>query len=413
MLSTFLDLRTLSTVLMLITISLSILMIFIWRSSKTYPGFGSWTLANVSVAIGFLLLTGRGILPDFVTIVVANGFTFGSLLLTYAGTRKFLGFRSNRLFISGILILHTIAFIYFSYINKQVIPRILTISIFLAIVSYVIAESFREALQKERKVTYSFASGIYFSFAALMIGRAVLTYLFTDLNNYYAPDWVQSSSYLIFIIYAVSWTFMYLILNNERLYSELKSTKNKFEKMATTDFLTGVNNNRRFFEVGGIEIQRAKRFDHPLTLIMFDIDFFKKINDTYGHAAGDKVLMAIVDSCKFNLRELDVLGRLGGEEFGILLPHTDIDVGKMVASRLRRAFSDTPITLSDTIINVTASFGVTSLGKDDTDLKELLVRADTALYEAKQNGRDQVRAFVMSGNAAMSEIADMRSDSIM
>lgn len=413
MISTSLDLRTLSIVLTLTTFSLSVLMVFIWRTNKTYPGFGLWAIANSAVAIGFFFLSCRGFLPDFVTIILANSFTFGSLLLTFTGTRLYLGLDRGIAISISVFLIHLSGFLYFNYVDKQTVARIIMTSGFLALISFLVSYDFRRGWLKEHNSTYLFASLIYLSFGILMIARAVLTYFFTDTDSYYSPNWVQSLSYLCFVVYAISWTFLYSILNNERLNQELKNTKNEFEKLATTDFLTGVNNNRRFFEIGGTEIQRAKRFRHPLTLIMFDVDFFKRINDTYGHAVGDRVLIAIVDICRYNLRELDVLGRLGGEEFGIMLPHTDIDVGKMVAGRLRRAFSETDIDLADTTIRITASFGVTELKAEDNELKELLIRADSALYTAKQGGRNQVRVSTHYGQTLMADISDIGSSRIM
>ena len=153
-----------------------------------------------------------------------------------------------------------------------------------------------------------------------------------------------------------------MILTNERLQTELNDARLILEKVAATDYLTGIANNRRFYETGEIEIQRANRFRHTLTLVMFDLDFFKLINDNYGHAAGDKVLIEIVAVCRRNLRSVDLFGRLGGEEFAVLLPHTDLEGAKTAAELLRTAVEGIQIeTAPDEIIKVTASFGITEL----------------------------------------------------
>lgn len=386
--STFLDLQTLAVVFAVITASLCLLMIFIWRTSRTYQGFGFWTLANISATAGFIFLILYGIKNGFLTVVMANALTFSSMLLSFLGNRKFLGFRSAWFFSASIFVLNILLTIYAGYFDNPVSSRIIFLSLLLVIVSGRNVVDFRRAWLKEKKISYRFVSAVYLLFSLSMVARAIFTYSFSNGGR----GWIQPLSYLVFIIFAIAWTFIYMILNNERLQQELKTTRTEFERLATTDFLTGINNNRRFFEIGEIEIQRARRFHHPLTLIMFDIDYFKKINDTYGHAAGDKVLITVVDFCKYNLRELDSLGRLGGEEFGILLPHTDIDVGKMVAGRLRRTFDETEIAFAAETIKVTASFGVTEFCESDKELKDLLNRADFALYEAKQNGRNQVKA---------------------
>lgn len=413
MTSIFLDLRTLSFVLMLVTISLSILMMLIWRTNRTYPGFGFWAIANISAAAGFLFIGLRGVIPDFVTVIIANGFAFGGVLFTFLGNRSFLGFSNGKVFSIISLILYVLGLTYIEYFDEKVIYRIVFTSLFVAVVNGRNAFDFRRGWLKEKSTTYRFAGAIYLIFSLMMIMRAGLTYSFSDMKDFYVPDWIQSSSFMMLIIFAIVWTFIYMILNNERLQQELKATKTEFERLATTDFLTGINNNRRFFEIGESEIQRAKRFRHPLTLIMFDIDYFKKVNDTYGHDAGDRVLIAIVNICKFNLRDLDVLGRLGGEEFGVLLPHADIDVGKMVAGRFRRAFAETEIELPLESIKVTASFGVTEFCESDTELKDLLNRADAALYEAKQNGRNQVKVASMVKRKVVASLSKLDSIKVM
>lgn len=404
-----LDLRTLYVVFVTITVSLCILMLFIWRTNRTYPGFGFWTLANVSAAAGFVFLILYGSASEFITVVIANSLTFGSTLLCFIGNRRFLGFSSGWKFSLALLFLNSFLISYFTYFDNQAGYRIVSLSLLLVIVSGRNVYDFRRAWLKAGNASYAFVSVVYLTFSLAMLGRAVFTYILAGGGR----NWIQPLSFIAFIIFAIAWTFIYMILNNERLQQELKRTKTEFERLATTDFLTGINNNRRFFEIGEIEIQRARRFRHPLTLIMFDIDYFKKINDTYGHAAGDTVLIAIVDVCKFNLRDLDTIGRLGGEEFGILLPHTDIDVAKMVAGRLRRAFAETQIAVAADNIKITASFGVTELSETDKTLKILLDRADSALYEAKQNGRNQVKASVSASGVISENLPEISSAQIM
>ena len=162
--------------------------------------------------------------------------------------------------------------------------------------------------------------------------------------------------------------------------------------MAATDFLTSTKNSRSFYEVGENEIKRARRFRSSLSLIMFDIDFFKNINDDFGHSAGDQVLVEIADTCRRILRETDILGRLGGEEFGVLLPHTNIEGAATVAEFLRAAVEELNINFSSETIKITASFGVTELKGTDQEIRIMLDRADVSLYKAKNKGRNLVVA---------------------
>jgi diguanylate cyclase (GGDEF)-like protein len=164
----------------------------------------------------------------------------------------------------------------------------------------------------------------------------------------------------------------------------------KLSKLATTDSLTGVANRREFFHVARKEISRAQRNDRVLSVLMFDIDHFKNINDQYGHAAGDDVLINIADTCQKALREIDTLGRLGGEEFGILLPETDLAEATKVAERLRQSMKVIRPGGSATTGTVTMSVGAAQWRASHEDFEELMARADRALYDAKRAGRNQV-----------------------
>jgi diguanylate cyclase (GGDEF)-like protein len=164
----------------------------------------------------------------------------------------------------------------------------------------------------------------------------------------------------------------------------------KLTRLATTDSLTGIANRREFFHAAAKEISRAQRNDRPLSVLIFDIDHFKNINDQYGHAAGDEVLINIVSTCNKTLREIDTIGRIGGEEFGILLPETELSAAASVAERLREGMKVIRPGGSATTGTVTMSVGVAQWRASHEDFEELMARADGALYEAKRNGRNQV-----------------------
>lgn len=168
---------------------------------------------------------------------------------------------------------------------------------------------------------------------------------------------------------------------------------------AGTDALTGVANRRAFLERADDEVHRALRYGHPLSLLMIDIDHFKQVNDVHGHAAGDAALVRLVEACGPELREHDVLARLGGEEFVVLLPHTDPTRAMLVAERLRQAVErapvDPPRNASGGVFHITISLGSATLRNDRTaapseSLSTLLERADQALYGAKHSGRNRV-----------------------
>ncbi len=162
------------------------------------------------------------------------------------------------------------------------------------------------------------------------------------------------------------------------------------QKLALTDALTGLYNRRGFYELGEREIERSFRFNHPLTVIMMDVDHLKEINDIHGHFTGDHVLRNIATRCVKQLRRIDILGRYGGDEFVILLPETPMRMGSLVAERLRRCVADAVIPKENELIQTSISLGVSGLTTDVTSLDALIKRADTAMYAAKQSGRNQV-----------------------
>ena len=164
---------------------------------------------------------------------------------------------------------------------------------------------------------------------------------------------------------------------------------------ATLDALTNLNNRRQFETRLGQEIAITKRQNNPLCAMMIDIDFFKKVNDTYGHAAGDEVLRTVASIIKQALRESDIPARYGGEEFAVLLPYTNLSEAKLVGERLRKTVESTPITINQDSddkkdINVTISMGLAEYDGNETG-EILFERADKALYNAKKNGRNQVQ----------------------
>ena len=173
------------------------------------------------------------------------------------------------------------------------------------------------------------------------------------------------------------------ITKRKRLESELQTR-------ATTDTLTQVFNRIKYDEIVKREIERAKRYNHPLSLIMFDIDHFKMVNDTYGHAVGDYVLQALTQIVKLDLRETDYLVRWGGEEFVIIAPDTDIERAEILAERVRKSAEEYKF---ERVGTVTVSFGVTQFTKNDTE-DTFIKRTDDALYAAKRMGRNRVEVIV-------------------
>lgn len=170
-----------------------------------------------------------------------------------------------------------------------------------------------------------------------------------------------------------------------------KMAEKEIHMLATTDSLTGIANRREFTRILADEVARAKRYATPLSLTMYDLDYFKRVNDTHGHDVGDYVLQAVTAMVKENIRSVDVVARWGGEEFMVLMPQTDMQGAEIAAEKLRLSIAGHQF---DKVGKLTVSFGVTEFVPQD-DLNSLLKRVDDALYRAKEKGRNRVE--IMSG----------------
>lgn len=184
---------------------------------------------------------------------------------------------------------------------------------------------------------------------------------------------------------------------NSQLEIEIAERKRAEEEarfLARHDPLVNIYNRRHLFHLGRVEIGRARKLQRPLSLILFDVDHFKQVNDCYGHAWGDALLVEVSKRCGQALRGVDIFGRYGGEEFVILLPETDLPAAMKVAERLRKVVAATGLETEQGRLGVTASFGVAALCPENYEdsLEALLRQADLALYHAKHQGRNQIAA---------------------
>lgn len=202
-------------------------------------------------------------------------------------------------------------------------------------------------------------------------------------------DYDENDTELVEFIAGLVWS----IVSQKHADEKIRQLNTQLEALAMTDELTGLPNRRYFFVRGNEEINRYKRYHFPLTLIMLDIDKFKRINDTYGHEYGDLALQCVAKIIKSNIRDVDIPGRIGGEEFCILLPNTELSEAVILAERLRKAIEGLSCLLQTKTINMTASFGMAACDSDIKDLDDLIRNADTAVYQAKNQGRNRVVRF--------------------
>ncbi|MFW2331891.1 MAG: diguanylate cyclase [Nitrospinota bacterium] len=181
-----------------------------------------------------------------------------------------------------------------------------------------------------------------------------------------------------------------LIVGTLSNISRRKAREAKLKKLTQVDALTDLINRRHFFERGRAEVHRSIRYGHPMSFAMLDIDHFKVVNDTYGHPAGDQVLKAFAKLATSMIRSSDIIGRVGGEEFAMLLPETQLQDAIILLGRLLKLVANSPLSIDGTIIKFTVSIGVATLTKVDNSLEKIFAQADKGLYKAKENGRNRI-----------------------
>lgn len=169
-----------------------------------------------------------------------------------------------------------------------------------------------------------------------------------------------------------------------------ESLEVELQKQATTDALTGLYNRRQYELLFHRERERSRRLGTRLSLCVLDLDHFKHINDTHGHDVGDQVLRHVAALFTRKLRQTDIVGRFGGEEFIVLLPETDLECAERLVDRLRQCLEQAPVEADGETVHVTATFGLTEVEAQDGNIEQAVKRADRALYEGKQSGRNRV-----------------------
>ena len=202
-------------------------------------------------------------------------------------------------------------------------------------------------------------------------------------------DYHEKDIDLVSNVASIAW----FVIVEKQADEEIQMLNEKLESLAMTDDLTKIANRRAFFIKGADEIIRSRRYHLPLSIIMLDIDRFKLINDTLGHDSGDYALQCVANTLVEGVREVDVVGRLGGEEFGVLLPNTKFEDAQKLADRLRTSIAENSEIKSKLKMIITASFGVAEYQLQIKNLDELLKNADTAMYKAKNGGRNRVETF--------------------
>jgi diguanylate cyclase (GGDEF)-like protein len=378
-----LDFKTLSLMVVISSFLYAITIAFFALQANQYKGISLYMWGAVCAAIGFFATTLYISFPDSILLRLGAGYFLILACYFYClGIARFLDFDFNSRWLFGLLVLCLAVISYFIIFSGKSIAGPLLISVY-GIIFYSIACYF---LWQRRHA--NFASSLYFVLFSLIFiilvfvlrCYAVIVYQITSpIQN--QP--VNNIFLLALFISGYLRNVGFIMMVSHRLYQDLRET-------AEIDFLTNIYNRRAIQQVLNQQFNQFRRYKSVCSLILLDIDYFKKVNDNYGHDTGDKVLQSVTAILKNNLRKTDILGRWGGEEFLVVLPNTNIEKALDVAEKLRSEIARNKIV----DIACTISLGVKMFDKNDNTVDEAIKRADDALYTAKNKGRNCVVAFV-------------------
>ncbi|MES2758858.1 MAG: GGDEF domain-containing protein [Pseudomonadota bacterium] len=374
------DIRTFMLVLAIGNIGFAMLMAGYARSGADNPAMRMWGLAKLVLGCAHLLGWLRPDLPHFSVPFVANTAMILGTALELAAYCIFFGFtRWKRVLYPvtalALMIFHS-AQIGGASANRLMVLMSIIVALHTGAMAWILLRpgSGRSLLRRLIGV-----NDFIFFIAICLRGY---TGMMNSQMTVFTPGIVTSLTFLAGYLLMIVNSFGFLLLCKEE-------DDRKMALLATTDSLTGLVNRRAFFERTESARMLATRLRSPISLMMIDIDHFKKLNDRFGHATGDEALCVFADTVRQALREHDIMGRLGGEEFALVLPGTDLEGAKQAAERLRAAVAAAILPTSGNQYAMTVSIGVVVIDPNE-HINSALARADHALYAAKSAGRDRV-----------------------
>ena len=361
---------------------LGLLLLLVWVQNTRVHAVAWWATAHLMRAASVMLYGLYGSVPDLVSIDLSSVILFSSFGVTWNGARVFNG----REALPGSLIAGAVLWLLASQwtgfeagseVRSQLSSMIIAGYTFLA--AY---EFFRG--RKEPLVSRWPAIVLFATHGTMFLLRTPLNALLhgRDSETIFASAWLSVLSLEAFLM-TIATAFILLAMSKER-------TELRHKTAAMVDPLTGLLNRRAFLQDAQALLQQQIARDRPIAVLLIDLDHFKSINDRFGHAVGDKVLQIFAKTTRAGLRQTDLVGRLGGEEFTVVLADASIDNAYLVADRLRKAFAAAAAVIDGETIYATASIGVSVIVDPRQDLTKLITLADQALYLAKARGRNRV-----------------------
>ncbi len=358
-----------------------------------HGGLGKWTAALCVYALIFAIFAIRGSMPDVLSIVVPNSLFPVAISLQAAALLEFYGRRLNIWW--HLLPSFFVAVLFLLMLNSVATRMMLSGTLFggglLALA--VLTNRLHDGIKQSARWLMM---GGFLLGAIALFSRTVSAIIDPpETSRLLAPGLFQALSFFAGHAVLLTTSVGFLVLHKDR-------AEESAQRLAVTDPLTGTFNRRTFLELADKEIARSRRAGSALSLVLLDLDHFKRINDQHGHVVGDGVLIRFTKIVQACLRCEDLLVRYGGEEFCVLLPDVALDGAVALAERIRQSVERTGFGGGSSPLRVTVSAGVARLGREDSDdIAHLLKRADEAMYGAKAAGRNQVLAYPENSTIAM------------
>jgi diguanylate cyclase (GGDEF)-like protein len=376
-----LDVRTMILVQVVSNLLLAVGLLLVRRRGLSSREMTFWMYGNAAAVLGWALLALRGVIPNFISVVIGNTLIMCMLVLWYRAIAEFRRLRPRLLLPYALMALCFISL--WAVLEADVRWRVVVASAYgsalLALNAWVLVVD----LPPGRRGLHLATAAVFALCAVVATWRTIHSATVGVSLDLFTPNLVQSLNFAAFYLGSVGVSFCFILLTKERADEELM-------RLAMYDPLTELLNRRTMLDHFGREFERCRRNRLPVSVLMVDVDHFKQVNDTHGHAAGDKVLKRFAQLLLELRRELDIVGRYGGEEFCLLLPGTADTGARTLAERIRAASERCRVSWRNQELTFTVSIGVATTGADETlTLEELIGRADAALYEAKRRGRNR------------------------
>ena len=380
------SIQSISSAYFVANLTLAVIMVYARATRRVYPGFNDWMRSQVVLAAGVVLLAGAGYLSPWLSLVVGNGLLMLAQVFVYAGCIRFFDLQRHRRWpYYGLLAAAVVALAWLVGTDGYASHRSLVFSLFTTVMMgrTIAALVTQGTLKTDPSVLLLLAAAlvamVFFSLRATILG-------YVGVGDELWNQRLLAAAFYVGIVFSTLLVFSFLQLVQARTEGELQAAQAHAEELANIDRLTGVWNRRRFENEAEREIAKATRHGQPLSLIAFDVDHFKSINDRHGHQAGDEVLMEICDLALHRIRSTDALIRWGGDEFLIMSPMTCAAGAEMLA---RALCADMAVRTFGPAATITLSVGVAEYRPPES-LGAWLARADRGIYAAKAQGRDHV-----------------------